>query len=292
MGVQRMKRGDRPDWPSRRGDGRLVGMAEVVATAGEREIAWDGFFNARDLGGLPAAGGRRTRHGALIRSADLRFVTRAGWRAAFDAGVRTIVDLRNDDEVRPVDGPGLTALGGSAQLDPEPSGPFVPVGMTRVQVPLDGVEDVAFWRYLNDNLLNGTPLYYRPFLDRKPDRCAAAMTAIARAEPGGVIFHCGAGRDRTGLVALLLLRLAGVDPRVIADDYELSTRGVAALLATLGRDDPAPGLAGILAGRGTSAREAMLATANGFDAEAYLLTAGVDPADIAAIRRRLLEDPC
>ena len=264
---------------------------DALAPPGEaidREIGWEGFCNARDLGGLPTRDGRRTRRGALIRSADLRFVTAAGWRAAYDAGVRTIIDLRNDDEVRPADGPGLTALGGSAQFSPEPSGPFVPAGMTRVQVPIDGVEDTEFWRYLNDNLLNGTPLYYRPFLDRKPDRCAAAVTAVARAQPGGIVFHCGAGRDRTGLLALLLLALVGVEPEHIAADYELSAAALAPLFAALGQPDPGPAIARILADKGTTMRAAMLATCDGLDAEAYLLAAGVSPEDIDRVRARLL----
>lgn len=61
-----------------------------------RDIAWEGFYNARDLGGLPTRDGRTTRHGALIRSADPCLVTPAGWRAATAAGVRTVVDLRNE----------------------------------------------------------------------------------------------------------------------------------------------------------------------------------------------------
>jgi protein-tyrosine phosphatase len=60
-------------------------------------------------------------------------------------------------------------------------------------IPVDDVEDIGLWRRRNEEGLNGTPLYYRPFLDAKPERIAAALTAIARM-PGGVIFHCGAGR--------------------------------------------------------------------------------------------------
>jgi protein-tyrosine phosphatase len=59
-----------------------------------REVTWEGFFNARDLGGLPTRDARMSDCGALIRSADPRFVTEAEWRAAHDAGVRTVIDLR------------------------------------------------------------------------------------------------------------------------------------------------------------------------------------------------------
>jgi protein-tyrosine phosphatase len=253
-----------------------------------REIAWEGFYNARDLGGLPTRDGRSTRRGALIRSADPRFVTNAGWQAAYDAGVRTIVDLRNDDEVRPSAGPGPTALGGSARLPPSTTGPVVPTGMRRMEVPLDGVEDIGFWRYLNDERLNGTPLYYRPFLERKPDRCAAAVAAIAHAPAGGVIFHCAGGRDRTGLLTLLVLSVVGVDPEIIAADYGLTAQSLRSFYAVMGREDEGHVLAQVLASKGTTARQAILATLDGLDVEAYLLDAGLSRDDLAAVRTRLL----
>src|SRR5258708_28802036 len=67
----------------------------------DRAIWWEGFYNARDLGGRPTISGAATRYGVLIRSADLRFVTAVGWQSAVDAGFRTVLDLRNDDEAEP-----------------------------------------------------------------------------------------------------------------------------------------------------------------------------------------------
>ena len=81
-----------------------------------RVLPWEGFANARDLGGLPARDGRVTRSGAYIRWGDLRFVTDAGRRMACDAGVRTIIDLRNDDEIRLHTGQQPTRAAGSAQF--------------------------------------------------------------------------------------------------------------------------------------------------------------------------------
>jgi protein-tyrosine phosphatase len=115
-----------------------------------RDIAWNGFYNARDLGGLPTRDGRVTRHGSLIRSADLCFVTEDGWRAAYEAGVRTVLDLRNDDEVA--------------------SAPPVPAHIARVRVALDGSDDTELWNYIPAEKINGTPLYYRPFLRRRAER--------------------------------------------------------------------------------------------------------------------------
>ena len=262
-------------------------MTAHPATAyGDREVSWDGFHNARDLGDLPTVDGRRTRRGSLFRSATLRYVTDAGWQQAYDAGVRTIIDLRNDDEVTP-GAPNYSAMAGTATQPPDPRGPVTHPGMSRVQVPIDDVEDVEFWRMLNTEGLNGTPLYFTPFLRAKPGRCAAAVTAVARAGPGGVLFHCGAGRDRTGLVALILLALAGVTPDAIADDYELTTNPLRRLSALSGSDD-GDAVARALAARGTTIHQAVLDTLATFDPEPYLLTAGVTPTDLATVRARLL----
>ena len=188
--------------------------------AHRRTITWEGFLNARDLGGLPAANGQMTQFGAFVRSADLRFVTAQGWQQAHAAGMRTIVDLRNDDEVAPGDA-AQTPQGvpGSQQFPAPTAGSIAPPGMSRLHVPLDDVADTEFWAEIARRRVDGTPLYMRPFLERKADRCAAVISALAAA-PGGVIYHCGAGRDRTGLITLLLLSLAGVEPNAIADDYE------------------------------------------------------------------------
>ena len=116
---------------------------------------------------------------------------------AREAGVRTIIDLRNDDEIRPASGQQLTALAGSAQF-PALAAAQSPSWTTRVEVALDDIADTGFWQFLNRERLNGTPLYFRPFLDRKPERCAAAVTALAAASPGGVIFHCAAAGTAPG----------------------------------------------------------------------------------------------
>lgn len=253
----------------------------------KRRIVREGFFNARDLGGLPARHGRSTRRGAFIRSADPRFVTAQGWEAAGDAGVRTVVDLREPDEIRSTPGEGPTARAGSAVFPAALSG--VPVGITRLEVPLDDAGDLRFWEDVNRRRLNGTPLYYRHFLEHKGERCAAVITALARAEPGGVLFHCGAGRDRTGLVSLLLLALAGVGAEAIADDYELSTAELVPLFAALGRQDQGPVIEAMLSERGLTLRGTVLDVLRGLDVHAFLLEAGVASEDLTILVERLLD---
>jgi protein tyrosine/serine phosphatase len=251
-------------------------------------VAWEGFFNTRDLGGLPTRSGATTGYGAFFRAADLRFVTEAGWAQARESGVRTIIDLRNADEIRPAEAP-RTAQAGSAAFTAAPEGPAAPTGIDRLEVPLDDIDDVGFWQHVNRERLNGTPLYYPVFLRRKAERCAAVIKAIAHTDPGGVLFHCGAGRDRTGLITLLLLALADVEPEAIVADYVLSAEALKALCAAMGTDDEEPVLRTILADKGTTIEEAVVATLDGFDVERYLLDAGVSSDELHSIRTRLLE---
>ena len=236
----------------------------------DRNLFWEGCYNARDLGGLPTACDRRTRWGAVVRSDSLDHLTTAGWSALYAHGIRTIVDLRNDEE-----------LGFETQARPP--------GLTTVHVPLDDIADTAFWEYLWKEELDGTPLLHRPFLERKPEQCAAAVAAIARAEPGGVVFHCGIGRDRTGIVALLLLALAGVAPKEIASDYEQSNERLRPHWAKLALEDQSVWAEERLKREGTSARALILVTLTSLDADAYLRSGGLGDEDLDALRARLLE---
>ena len=108
---------------------------------------------------------------------------------------------------------------------------------------------------------------------RWPERHAAAISAIARARPGGVLFHCIRGHDRTGIIALLLLALVGVTPDEIVADYELS---------------PDPERDELLAREHSSVRDAMLGALEGLDIDSYLGIGGVSQDDLAAVRKRLL----
>ncbi len=236
----------------------------------DRNLDWDGCFNVRDLGGLPTVEGRRTRWGAVVRADNLNHLTTAGWSALKAYGIRTVVDLRNGEEL---------------ESDAEPR----PDGLTTVLVPLDDTADTELWRYLWDDELDGTPLYYLPFLKRKPERCAAAITAVARAEPGGVVIHCGIGRDRTGLVTLLLLALAGVTPDQIASDYELSNDRLRPRWAKLGEDDQGAWAEERLRRANTSARATVLGILESLDVGARLLAGGLGEEDLTAVRARLLE---
>jgi hypothetical protein len=235
-----------------------------------RHLDWEGAFNVRDLGGLPAAGGRRTARGALVRADSLSRLTARGWDALLAHGVRTVVDLRNEAE-----------RGADAAARP--------ASVATLHVPLNGTADGGFWQGIEQTPEFGTPLYYRAHLMRKPELSAAVLAAIARAEPGGVVFHCVAGRDRSGQIAMLALALAGVAPEVIGADYELSHERLSGLFAELGLPDDGVALKAYLAERGTSAAEVIATTLASLDIEGLLAGGGLTSSDLDALRRRMLE---
>lgn len=114
------------------------------------------------------------------------------------------------------------------------------------------------------------------------------LRAIARARPGGVVFHCVGGRDRAGQVAMMVLALAGVEPEQIAADHGLSDERLRPLYLARGEPDPAPKLESYLRLQGTTAGEVIVVTLAGLDLEAMLSEGGLEAADVAALRERLL----
>ncbi len=237
----------------------------------ERHLDWEGCFNTRDLGGLPAAGGRRTASGTLVRSDSLSRLTAGGWQALLDHGVRTVIDLRNRRE-----------------REEAPDVAPRPAAVQTIHAPLDGSEDTAFWKPIEATPEYGTPIYYRAHLMRKPQMAAGAVRAIAAAPPGGVAFHCVGGRDRSGELAMVLLGLLGVPAEEIAADYELSAGRLVGLWAALGQPDQAPELEAFLAARGTNAAEVIETTLASLDLETTLAAGGLEAQDLAALRERAL----
>ena len=236
----------------------------------DRNLDWHGCLNTRDLGGLPTGDGRSTRRGALVRSDSLAKLDEQGWEELEAYGIRTVIDLRNDAEV-------------TGDAAPRPG------SIETVHIPLDVTEDREFWDVWESGPQFATPLYYRPHLERFPDRSAQLVGAIARARPGGVVFHCAGGRDRAGQIAMLALALVGVEPAEIARDYGLSDGRLRQLYLARGEDDQGPMLERFLSERGTTAAAVIVETLAGLDVEATLLGAGLTAADVASLRARLLD---
>ena len=202
---------------------QVVPHTAIVATERRpRALSIEGLCNARDLGGLPRVGGGQTPYRTFFRSENLHAVTPRGWRQLRGLGVRTVVDLR-----QPAERSGLKY----ARYQP-------PAWLTVRQIDHDGLDDhPEFWSDYGESGMVGTPLYYLAHLRDLPERSAAVLSTIARAPKGAVLFHCAGGRDRTGIIAMLLLTIAGADHDAIVDDYLESVRNGAAVAAARGRPD-------------------------------------------------------
>jgi len=185
-------------------------------SAAERWLAWDGLVNVRDLGGHETDAGPTPFH-AVVRADSVRKLSDDGWRALTDYGITRIVDLRFHEEL---------------EADPPAD---LPVEVVHLSLLGDG--DADDWEEIDriaaaaPDAAGATAAVYLEFLERFRDRFADAVRAVAEAPPGGVLVHCHGGKDRTGLIVALLLRLAGVSIDEIAADYALSERNLRASTA-------------------------------------------------------------
>lgn len=223
-----------------------------------RVLTWDGCNNVRDLGGLNTSTGHKTRWGAVVRSDHPAKLTATGWSQLYAHGIRTIISLRTHGLVE------------EDYLDTTPQ----LADIASIEAAIEDFTDTEFIKQWVDTDLWCTPLYYRDALKRWPERHAAVIKAVAQAQPGGVLFHCKRGFDRTGIIALLLLALVGASPEDIAADYELSIDPI--------REE-------LLAGKHTTTREVILSTLASLEIDDYLLSGGLGQADLDGIRARLIE---
>jgi protein-tyrosine phosphatase len=181
----------------------------------DRTLAWDGCLNVRDLGGYATEDGGQTRFGAIVRADSVRDLNAAGWRSLVDYGITRIVDLRQHSELEadpPMDVPVEVV---HVPLFPEPGSPQ--------WAELEAVVDTA------GDPVATTRGVYLECLERFRGEMALALTAVARAGDGGVVVHCRAGKDRTGLVSAVLLRLAGVSLDDVGADYALTEENLRAV---------------------------------------------------------------
>ena len=172
-----------------------------------RDLAWDGCLNVRDLGGHPTEDGLETRWRSVVRADSVRALTDAGWESLVAHGVERIVDLRSHGEVA---------------ADPPQD---VPIQVVHVPVLPEHGDPVweEIERVAGSDPGRETEIFYLESLRRWGDRFVDAVAAVADASEAPVVVHCQGGRDRTGIVAALLLRLAGVSREDAAADYALSS---------------------------------------------------------------------
>jgi hypothetical protein len=185
-------------------------------------VDWnEAAYNFRDLGGLPTEDGRQTRSGRLFRSATLHDLDPGAARALRErAGINCVIDLRTPGEIADQGGSSSAAWVTRCVDLPVAPPPLPPQG------PAD--------------LLSR----YFAYLDRSTPSVVAALRLASDDRPGPMVIHCTSGKDRTGVVTALLLRLAGVTLDAIAGDYAATAANVPAVMERLGRRGPRPLRAG------------------------------------------------
>ena len=175
--------------------------ASVVATVDQRAVPLQGVLNARDIGGYRTTDGRVVRTGLVYRTGELNNATDADLATLTARKVRYVDDLRTSYE---------------RMLSPD----RVPAGATE---NWDDIIGQAPPQVLASTLFAGADLY-RAFITAPGANqgFANVLHDIARTPGGVVLFHCSAGKDRTGWMSAVLLTILGVDRRTVDYDYLLS----------------------------------------------------------------------
>ncbi|MDC0767435.1 tyrosine-protein phosphatase [Streptomyces sp. HD] len=183
----------------------------------DRHIRFDALHNFRDLGGCTTTDGHRVRPGRLYRADSLGKLTQGtpDWSRFLALGVHTVIDLRYPWEIehrgRVPDHPSFTYHNLSIEHRP-----YTQAGLT---------PDVDPTPYLAERYMevaqDGT----------KEIRSALELVAKAAESDTPLVFHCASGKDRTGLLAALILGLLGVPEPTIIEDFTLTELAAPALLA-------------------------------------------------------------
>lgn len=161
-------------------------------------------YNVRDLGGYATHDNKVTKWKRFLRSDALTNIDEQDSKLLNDYGIKTILDLRSFEEVKR-----------------RPNNLSYLNDIDYVNIPLLGdILDNRTWTLESmENISVGQ--FYVELLKQK-DLVRSAMEVIAKARDGGVLFHCHAGKDRTGIIAMLLLGLAGVYNQDIISNYQIT----------------------------------------------------------------------
>jgi protein-tyrosine phosphatase len=229
-------------------------------TSGPGAVAWEGAVNARRVAG------------DIFRMGRAEWLTAAGWQQAYDDGVRTIVDLRNPGERlrRPTD-------------------PVVPpAALERFTVLNRPTEEPGHPQLAADAPYMNHPRFYLDNVRIFPLLIAEVFRTLAHAE-GAVVVHCSAGRDRTGMVSMMLLQLAGVPAEHIADAHELGIRGINDWHRISPYRHPVESyISGHeLEARVADMRGSLLQVLSQLEVEPFLLRHGLARSDVEALRVRM-----
>lgn len=168
--------------------------------------------NVRDLGGLPVAGGGTTRFGIVLRSSTLQQATSGDLSQLVDTlGLRTVIDLRLPDEVER-EGYGL--IGDSA------------VHIANLPIRKSPQSSLAARDLVPDKTRVDLTALYGQLLGGSGEHIVESVRLIIDPARHSVLFHCAAGKDRTGVLAAVLLDAVGVPAEAIAHDYALTNERI------------------------------------------------------------------
>ena len=168
-----------------------------------RKLDIDGTYNVRDLGGYKTLDNRVTRWGLLFRADKLTRVTEDGHNELQKRGIQTIIDLRYTPEV-----------------ENEPNVYCKSREIRYLRLPLYELSGESALPRVPDDLAD----LYQMILDYRQQRIAEIIGVLMVENNQPAIFHCTAGKDRTGIIAALLLGAAGVSDADIVNDYALSAQ--------------------------------------------------------------------
>ena len=189
----------------------------------QTKISLEGIFNARDLGGFPVGGGKKVKSGRLIRSDALRDLTENDMKILKDEyGLVNIIDLRTEKEIWEKPDPEIEGVkmhhiplikGGPAAHKVEPE-------KSMAQIFRESIEELDYdaagaMKRMYVNLLSDE------FSQNAMRKCFDVFLAC---EEGSTLFHCTAGKDRTGLIAILFLDAFGADRDDIVSDYTATNK--------------------------------------------------------------------
>lgn len=236
-----------------------------------RWVDLEGCGHFRDLGGYSTVDGRQTRWGTLYRSASLDALTDDAVGVIRGLGIRSVVDLRTEDERQ---SPQAWNGDGSVRVLSLPS-----------SNPAGGSLRVGFY--------DAGALYIAAISDRARDLPAILQLLVT---PGALpaVIACSGGKDRTGMVAAVVLGILGVPEATIVDDYALSDefiiRDPAAYAAALERVTAAGLDPEVLRTRPKTMRRflAEIAARHG-SISAFAEASGVSNDTLTALREALLE---
>lgn len=236
-----------------------------------RVLAVDGACNVRDLGGYLTNDGRTTRWGTMLRAASLHQLAAASQQELIDGGLRTVIDLRGSNEI---------ALK-----------PNVFSADSRVNYHNISIMNPAVIASLQSRSLGEL---YISLLDHAHDELRHVFALLAEASEKGeaALFHCAAGKDRTGVIAALLLALAGVPNETIVEDYTLTAECLLPMMDELRSERPDGVSVEVyeqVLGCDAVHMERMLAHLESRygNAERFLQQIGLSDEQISAIRTRL-----